>query len=125
MVLYNSKLSVNIINRALKYIQVIKGYGAGAPTGAAPPQTGGGGVAGSTYGSRYGHVGMGTAIPVRSAAFAQPLPALAVVVFPPETMVKVGAGSVTMEPVGAYEGKFATGPAFVICAGGHGIVLDI
>lgn len=60
----------------------------------AAAQVGGGAVPGSTHGSRYAHPGMGTFMPVLSAALFHPLPA--------DTLFAetVGAASVGIGPVG-------------------------
>jgi len=77
------------------------GVGAGGVKGAsalratADPQDAGGAVPGSTQGSRYVQVGIGTCIPDLSDGFCQPSPAL--IDFVP---VNVGTGNVGIVPVG-------------------------
>jgi hypothetical protein len=72
---------------------VIKGGSALRATAA--PQEAGGAVPGSTQGSRYVQVGIGTCIPVESDGFSQPLPASMEFL-----AVNVGTGNVGMAPVG-------------------------
>jgi len=76
------------------YEGVIKGWTA-LRAALGDPHVGGGAVPGSTQGSRYVQVGIGTCILSVSEGLAQPLPALMVFL-----AVKVGTGNVGMGPVG-------------------------
>lgn len=72
---------------------VIEGLSALRATAA--PQDAGGAVLGSTHGSRYVQVGIGTCMLAVSDGFCQPSPALMEIV-----AVYVGTANVGMEPVG-------------------------
>lgn len=90
--------------------------GTGASRFAALLHSGDGGSALPTQGSRYEQVGIGTAMPLLSAVFAQPLPASTVA---PDDFVNVGAGRVGMGPVWVYVGRRVAAPPPEIEVGGQ------